>query len=113
MIKYNISPLAEEIRSPPPAEELFQRLAGLPYCLFLDSAMRHPALGRYSFLAADPFDVARVPADGSDALRVLEEKMLRFATERSAGLPAVSRRSRRIVRIRTRPQYRTDSSNGF
>lgn len=87
VINNNIYPLAEEIRSPPPAEELFQRLAGLPYCLFLDSAARHPTLGRYSFLAADPFDVALVPADGSDALQLLQEKMQRFAAERSAGLP--------------------------
>jgi para-aminobenzoate synthetase component 1 len=31
------------------------RLAGLPHLLFLDSAGRYPGLGRYSFLAADPF----------------------------------------------------------
>jgi para-aminobenzoate synthetase component 1 len=34
--------------------ETCQRLAGLPHVLFLDSALRHPQLGRYSFLAADP-----------------------------------------------------------
>lgn len=34
--------------------EACQRLAGLPHLLFLDSALRHPRLGRYSFLSADP-----------------------------------------------------------
>jgi para-aminobenzoate synthetase component I len=54
-------------------------MAGLPHCLFLDSAMRHPTLGRYSFLAADPFDFVRCPADGSDALGVLEERLRQFS----------------------------------
>lgn len=31
-----------------------QRLAGLPGVLFLDSALRHPRLGRYSYLTGDP-----------------------------------------------------------
>ncbi|ACL55104.1 aminodeoxychorismate synthase component I [Methylobacterium nodulans] len=31
------------------------RLQGRPGLAFLDSAMRHPELGRYSYLAADPF----------------------------------------------------------
>ena len=30
--------------------------------------MRCPTLGRYSFLAADPFDFVELPADGGDAL---------------------------------------------
>ncbi|MPR08994.1 aminodeoxychorismate synthase component I [Microvirga tunisiensis] len=32
-----------------------QTLSHLPDVLFLDSALRHPGLGRYSFVAADPF----------------------------------------------------------
>ena len=31
------------------AEDVFGRMACLPHCLFLDSAMAHPTLGRYSF----------------------------------------------------------------
>ena len=38
--------------------EAFRRLAHLPYVLFLDSASQHPELGRYSYIAADPFDVS-------------------------------------------------------
>ncbi|MDJ1157970.1 aminodeoxychorismate synthase component I [Chelatococcus sp. SYSU_G07232] len=37
-----------------------RRLAGRPHVVFLDSAMRHEALGRWSFLACDPFAVFSV-----------------------------------------------------
>jgi len=79
--------LVEELAGRPPDEELFRRMAGLPHCLFLDSAMVHPTLGRYSFLAADPFDFVQVPADGSDALTMLDARLRRFAADRVEGLP--------------------------
>lgn len=41
-----------------------EKLAHLPYVLFLDSASQHPQLGRYSYLTADPFRVHR--ATGRD-----------------------------------------------
>ncbi len=62
-------------------------MAGLPHCLFLDSAMVHPTLGRYSFLAADPFDFVQVPADGSDGLARLDARLRQFAADRVEGLP--------------------------
>ena len=68
-------PLVEELMPAPDPEEVFLRIASLPHCLFLDSAMRHPRLGRYSFLAADPFDFVQSPADGSDALATLAQRM--------------------------------------
>jgi para-aminobenzoate synthetase component I len=68
-------PLVEELTPAPDPEEVFVRMAGLPHCLFLDSAMPHPLLGRYSFLAADPFDFVQVPADSSDALAVVTQRM--------------------------------------
>ena len=80
-------PLVEELTPAPEAEEVFLRMAGLPCCLFLDSALRHPSLGRYSFLAADPFDFVAVPADGSDALALLAERMRHFAAATVPGLP--------------------------
>ena len=61
-------PLVEELAPAQQAEDVFARMAGLPHCLFLDSALAHPTLGRYSFVAADPFDFVQFPADGSDAL---------------------------------------------
>ena len=80
-------PLVEELLPAPSAEDVFVRLAWLPHCLFLDSAMVHPTLGRYSFVAADPFDFVEIPADGSDALSVLAGRMGRFAADTVAGLP--------------------------
>jgi len=61
-------------------------MARLPHCLFLDSAMTHPALGRYSFLAADPFDFVQSPADGSDALGTLEERLRRSSCQGGADI---------------------------
>ena len=62
-------------------------MARLPHCLFLDSALRHPRLGRYSFLAADPFDFVQFPADGSDALAALAQRMGQFSATALPELP--------------------------
>ena len=80
-------PLVEELAPIPQAEDVFLRMADLPHCLFLDSAMAHPTLGRYSLVAADPFDFMQFPADGSDALTALEERLGRFAAAGQPGLP--------------------------
>ena len=68
-------------------EDAFRALAHLPHCLFLDSAMRHPMLGRYSFIAADPFRWIEAPADGSDALGRLAAELTPFQCETVPGLP--------------------------
>lgn len=62
-------------------------MACRPFCLFLDSALRDPARGRFSFLAADPFDVLIVPADGRDGLAALEDVLCRYAVPTVPGLP--------------------------
>ncbi len=80
-------PLVEEIAPWPQPEEALRRLAGRPHCLFLDSAMAHPTLGRYSFLTADPFDFVHFPADGSNALEELSRRLGRFNATRAADLP--------------------------
>jgi para-aminobenzoate synthetase component I len=79
-------PLVEELLPAPPSEDAFLSLACRPHCLFLDSAMGYSTLGRYSFLAADPFDFARFPADGSDALTALEERLRQFACHSGADI---------------------------
>ena len=66
---------------------MFARLGGRPDCLFLDSASRHPTLGRYSFVAADPFDFLRLPADGSDALACWPHGWPSLPATPVAGLP--------------------------
>jgi len=71
----------------PDAEEVFLRLCGLPHCLFLDSAMFDPRLGRYSFVAADPFDYLELPADGPDCLDLLARRMADKPAARIVGLP--------------------------
>jgi para-aminobenzoate synthetase component 1 len=61
-------PWVQRLDPAPHAVDVFRRLAALPHVLFLDSAMRHHHLGRYSFVAADPVEWLSVPADGRDAL---------------------------------------------
>jgi para-aminobenzoate synthetase component 1 len=51
-------PLIEELVPPPDPVQCCERLDGLPYRLFLDSAARG-SLGRHSFVAADPIAVVR------------------------------------------------------
>jgi para-aminobenzoate synthetase component I len=52
-------PLVEELTSLPDAADCCDRLRGLPYLLFLDSAARGTRLGRFSFLTGDPALVVR------------------------------------------------------
>jgi para-aminobenzoate synthetase component 1 len=62
-------PLMERLDPSLDAVEVFRRLSALPHVVFFDSAMRHPTLGRYSFVAADPVEWITAPTDGSNALR--------------------------------------------
>lgn len=55
--------------------ELFPLFARLPHCIFLDSAAVHPALGRYSYLAASPFRWIETPAVDRDCLAELREAL--------------------------------------
>ena len=59
----------------PGTPELFRRLHHLPHCVFFDSALRHPQLGRYSFIAADPFDVVEVPVNEDDPFGRLRDRL--------------------------------------
>jgi para-aminobenzoate synthetase component I len=96
----------EELNPVPDPARCCERLEGLPYRLFLDSAAKGP-LGRYSFLAADPVAVVSskgtrtecldrsggdavagtprsVPGDALDAVRLLLEP---HAADPVPGLP--------------------------
>lgn len=48
----NLTPVVESLNVS--SWTAFQALSGLPHVLFFDSALRHPTLGRYSYLTADP-----------------------------------------------------------
>lgn len=80
-------PLIEELSPAVGTESVFAALSHLPNCLWLDSALPHETLGRYSFLAADPFQWLSVPADGTDGLATLAECLAGFPSEPVAGLP--------------------------
>jgi para-aminobenzoate synthetase component 1 len=80
-------PLVEELTPAVGPEEAFLRLCGLPHCLFLDSALTHPVLGRYSFLAADPFDYFELPPWAADGLGELARRTSGMQADTVAGLP--------------------------
>ena len=80
-------PIIQPFSRAPDALDVFRCLSDKPHCLFLDSALRHQSLGRFSFVTADPFEVIQVAADGSDAIGELQRRMGSFCTQRVAGLP--------------------------
>jgi para-aminobenzoate synthetase component 1 len=80
-------PVVEEFANPPEPQTAFLALSGLPHCLFLDSALVDPQLGRYSFLAADPFEFFQAAAQAGDLLTGLAGRVQRFHQETIPGLP--------------------------
>jgi len=54
-----VTPLVEELVPAPDPLDCCERLEGLPYRVFLDSAASTTRLGRYSFLTAEPVAVVR------------------------------------------------------
>ncbi len=80
-------PLIHELDATPHISAALRALASQPHSLLLDSALRDKQLGRYSFLAADPFDYLEIPADGTDALTQLRSRLARWPSSTIAGLP--------------------------
>ncbi|MCI0332174.1 MAG: aminodeoxychorismate synthase component I [Planctomycetes bacterium] len=62
-------PLIERLDPALDAVDAFRHLSDLRHVVFFDSALRHPKLGRWSFLSADPVEWLEAPADGSDAMK--------------------------------------------
>lgn len=93
-------PLIEDVSSTIGPWQVFQAIAHGPFPLFLDSAMSHPTLGRYSYITGDPFAFLRcrraswdwtipphaVPAR-ADALTTLQRTLALFRAETVPGLP--------------------------
>ena len=71
----------------PDPEAVFQRLCHLPGCVFLDSSLAHDSLGRYSFIAADPFETIRVAVGTANPLTSLRQRLDAFVTPRRRDLP--------------------------
>ena len=82
-----LPPLVERLDPAPDVEGALARLRHLPHCVLLDSARRTDKLGRYSFLAADPFTFFTRPADDRSALDELAARLANFAAPRVDGLP--------------------------
>ncbi len=84
--------VVRDLDPPPDPVEALVRLAGRRHCIFFDSAVAHPTLGRYSFLAADPFDVLQTEVGaraqtGHDPLGELAERLASFPCQTIEGLP--------------------------
>lgn len=69
--------------------DCFLKLSHLPYVLFLDSANRHPELGRYSYLAADPYlvHVARGPVEVLATLARVKNEFQQWRLDEDSELP--------------------------
>jgi para-aminobenzoate synthetase component 1 len=84
-------PLVAELRPMPDPETAFLQLSSWPRCLFLDSALRHSELGRYSFVTADPFDRLEVAVDelsaAPTAFERLAARLQGFSTSTRPDLP--------------------------
>jgi para-aminobenzoate synthetase component 1 len=81
------APLVVPLEPAPAAVDVFQRLAALPHCVFFDSALRDPVLGRHSFVAADPFEFLALPVEGPPALDALALRLAPWQSPTLAGLP--------------------------
>jgi para-aminobenzoate synthetase component 1 len=89
--------LIEELLPVPDPVDVLRRFADRPGLLFLDSALTHPGLGRYSFLAADPFDYlwsrgklvhgAGGRYDDMDPFAALAAHLRQFPSEHDPRLP--------------------------
>ena len=82
-------PVVVQLDPAPDVLSALQAVTGMRCPLLLDSAQRSDALGRYSFLTADPFEFECLPSAsfGCDPLAHLRERWHQFAAETIDGLP--------------------------
>ncbi|MCC7474415.1 MAG: anthranilate synthase component I family protein [Pirellulales bacterium] len=80
-------PLVERLDPNVPPVDLFRRLSALPHVVFFDSAMRHPTLGRYSFIAADPVEWFEWPPGNNLALAQLDDRLATLPRDHVPELP--------------------------
>src|SRR5688500_11810046 len=79
-------PLVIELPSTDTAA-LFLRMQSLPHCIFFDSARRDHKLGRYSFLAADPFEYFELSVSEQDAFVALASRLALWQTPTAPEIP--------------------------
>ena len=75
-------PLVHEITPSLSPAEVFDRLAALPHCIFFDSAQQDSKLGRFSYLAADPFKMLRVSGGNESPFVQFKNQLSDCAFER-------------------------------
>src|SRR5215471_9787192 len=80
-------PLVEELVPTPDAWDIARQLAHRARLVFLDSAATDSPQGRYSFIAADPFDWLRTRGKEDDPFPSLGAALARWRSEPVAGLP--------------------------
>jgi para-aminobenzoate synthetase component 1 len=76
--------IVEELIPSPDVIETFERTAGLPYRMLLDSASDPQRLGRYSFVVADPYKVIQ---SGPDPLLAARASLAHLHHEAIPDLP--------------------------
>jgi para-aminobenzoate synthetase component 1 len=86
-VAYESAAIVQRLNPTPDPLECFIRLARRPACVFFDSALRHPTLGRFSFLSADPFERIECASPDAAALDAIDRAVARFAQPSLAGLP--------------------------
>lgn len=82
-------PMIQPLDPPPDVGETLRRFADWPDVVLFDSASRRAELGRYSFLAADPFEfeeLAEVPLE-TDPFARLRDWSRKFTAEPISELP--------------------------
>lgn len=91
-------PVIEELSPQLNPAEILRKLASLPFPIFFDSVQRHPLLGHYSYLSADPFEwitsrrgtvnfASRNSSLEADPFLVLHTELERYRTRTIPGLP--------------------------
>lgn len=80
-------PVVEELPAGVDAVSAFLRLRFQPHCIFLDSALGHATLGRYSFVAANPAAFLRLSVTDAAPLQRMAELIGQFEADPVAGLP--------------------------
>ena len=68
-------PLVADLPASMTAADVFKRLRRKSHCVFFDSSLRHESLGRYSFVACDPFKIVN-HRDGDLGSRNLIEALV-------------------------------------
>jgi para-aminobenzoate synthetase component 1 len=84
--------VVRELRTAIGPAAAFARLAHLPHCVFFDSAQRgtdleRAGLARYSFIAADPFEVLAAEPDDATAWVRIAERLQKFQAPALPNLP--------------------------